>query len=387
MRNASSTRKKILAAAALAAAFLGGAAGRLSGTCGPFLDVAPDAFCPFVLEVFTLAITTGTTATTYDPTSPVTRLQMAAFLSRSVDAVLTRNSRAAALNQFWTTQNESVLGLTTATPGPISVRSDGLDLWVSDVVVGTVRRIRGSDGRLLETWTGATYGSGVLAVMGQVLVLGNGVPGNLYRIDPSQPAGAVTTVATNVGIYPLSLDFDGERIWTANQGSISIVTPGPAAPWTVTTVSVGFMRPYGPVYDGSSVWISDNLRGALLRVDTAGSILQTVTIGATSRYPVFDGTNIWVPSSDSVVVVRASSGVVLQTLTGNGLSSPLSAAFDGRRVLVTNPLANSVSLWKAADMTPLGSFPTGTSSEPYIACSDGANFFITMPEAEKLARF
>jgi len=41
-------------------------------------------FCPFVLEIFYLGITTGTTPTTYDPSSTVTRLQMAAFLSRTV---------------------------------------------------------------------------------------------------------------------------------------------------------------------------------------------------------------------------------------------------------------------------------------------------------------
>ena len=36
----------------------------------------------------------------------------------------------------------------------------------------------------------------------------------------------------------------------------------------------------------------------------------------------------------SVSVVRASNGAVLATLTGNGLSNPMVAAFDGQRVLV-----------------------------------------------------
>jgi len=63
-----------------------GAGASLLGTCGPFTDVAADVFCPFVLEIFYLGITTGTTATTYDPASNVSRLQMAAFLSRTVDS-------------------------------------------------------------------------------------------------------------------------------------------------------------------------------------------------------------------------------------------------------------------------------------------------------------
>ena len=73
-----------------------GASSALFGVCGPFTDVAADSFCPFVLEIFYLAITTGTTPTTYDPTSNVNRLQMAAFLSRSVDGVLRRGSRRVA---------------------------------------------------------------------------------------------------------------------------------------------------------------------------------------------------------------------------------------------------------------------------------------------------
>src|SRR5262249_46330915 len=70
---------------------------QLTGVCGPFTDVAADVFCPFVLEIFCLGITTGTSPTTYDPTSDVTRLQMAAFLSRTVDTTLKRGSRRAAL--------------------------------------------------------------------------------------------------------------------------------------------------------------------------------------------------------------------------------------------------------------------------------------------------
>src|SRR5580765_2647033 len=111
-----------LACAALAAV-LCGASGLLLGVCGPFTDAAADVFCPFVLEIFYLGITTGTTATTFDPTSNVSRLQMAAFLSRTVGGALKRGSRRAALDQFWTTQNATVLGLTTVALAPHGVAS------------------------------------------------------------------------------------------------------------------------------------------------------------------------------------------------------------------------------------------------------------------------
>lgn len=47
--------------------------------------------------------------------------------------------------------------------------------------------------------------------------------------------------------------------------------------------------------------------------------------------------SIWVPNfgSNVVTVVRASTGAVLATLTGNGLNGPFTAAFDGERIIVT----------------------------------------------------
>jgi hypothetical protein len=388
-------RVPTIVACALGAALLG-ASSALLGLCGPFTDVAADSFCPFVLEIFTLGITTGTSPTTYDPASSVSRLQMAAFLSRSVDGVLKRGSRRAALDQFWTTQNDSVLGLTTVGSTPVLLKSDGLDVWVANFISASVSHVRGTDGKLLETWTGATNAWGVLAAMGRVFVSGETTPGNLYRIDPSQTAGAVTTVASSLGGNPRGIAFNGSRIWTANNGdgtpgtgSVSIVTPGASIPWTVTNVSLGFSEPVGALYDGASIWVTDQNLNQLLKLSPAGAILQTVTVGSGPNFPAFDGANIWVPNSgtNSVSVVRASNGVVLQTLTGNGLNVPRAAAFDGQSILVTNTLGDSVSLWKAADLTSIGSFPTGAGTQPWGACSDGVNFWIALNSVNKIARF
>jgi hypothetical protein len=382
------TRKSLANALIVAAALCGGAATAIFGVCGPFSDVTDAGFCPFVLEVFYLGITTGTTPTTYDPASSVSRLQMAAFLSRSVDGVLKRGHRAA-VNQFWTTQGGNSLGLTTISgAGCFDVRYDGADVWVSNGDNFNVSRVRASDGRLLETWTGAASPNGLLVAMGRVFIAGGTSPGNLYQIIPSQPAGAVTAV-TGLGNQPVGIAFDGSRIWTANIGtSVSIVTPGTTIPWDATSVSAGFSQPFGILYDGTNIWITDYNFGTLLKLNSAGAILQTVTVGAHPRFPVFDGGNIWVPNAmdSSVSVVRASTGAVLATLTGNGLNNPFAAAFDGQRILVTNQSGNSVSLWKAADLTAIGTFPTGgPGTAPRGVCSDGTNFWIAL--LDKLARF
>src|SRR5262245_25232708 len=371
-----------------AGGLLAGATSALLGLCGPFTDVAADVFCPFVLEIFYLGITTGTTPTTYDPNSPVSRLQMAAFLSRTVDGTLKRGGRRASLDRFWTPQNSAAVSLTTVGGNPYLCSCDGADVWVANHASGTVSRVRGSDGKLLETWTGAAGAWGALVAMGRVFVT-SADASRLYQIDPSQPAGAVTTVSTAIGTTPTGLTFDGARVWTANLGgSVSIVTPGASIPWTVTTVTTGFSSgAAGAVFDGTNVWVTLG-NSTLVKLDAAGAILQTVTAGAEPRYPVFDGTNIWVPGhgNNTVTVVRASTGALLQTLTGNGLNLPWASAFDGERVLVASG-NDTVSLWKAADFSIIGSVGTGAITVPNGACSDGVSFWITLHTPGKLARF
>ncbi len=85
----------------LAIALVGGATSALLAVCGPFTDVS-GPFCPFILQVYYLGITSGTSPTTYSPDDPVTRGQAAVFIARSFDQSVRRSSRRAALDQWWT---------------------------------------------------------------------------------------------------------------------------------------------------------------------------------------------------------------------------------------------------------------------------------------------
>jgi DNA-binding beta-propeller fold protein YncE len=374
-----------------------------TGNCGgatttlPFTDVQGNVFFCQIAAAYFSGLTNGTSATTYGPADIVTREQMAAFITRTMDQSLKRGSRRAVAKKWFTPQTANSLTLTDVGDFPVSVEFDGTDLWVANGGSGTVMRIRPSDGKVLATWTGATDGSGIVAAMGKIFVVGSGNPGSLYMIDPTQPAGVVTTLTSSLGGVPVGIAFDGSRIWTANfTSSVSIVSLNPTS---VTTISTGFGSPFGMLYDGSNIWITDAGAHTLLKLNADGSIAQTINVGSDLWFPVFDGTNIWAPDpgSNSVKVVRVkdaagnplASAFVLATLTGNGLDDPTTAAFDGERILVTNQnqFSNSVSLWKAADLTPLGSFSTGDNTRPYGACSDGLNFWITLRDTDQLARF
>jgi hypothetical protein len=70
-------------------------------------------------------------------------------------------------------------------------------------------------------------------------------------------------------------------------------------------------------------------------------------------------------------------GTILAQLTGNGLNGAFTAAFDGERICVTNTAAQTVSLWKASDLSPLGTATMIFSQfNPRGVCSDGTTFFV-----------
>src|SRR4030095_14429888 len=169
-----------------------------SGSCGgatitlPFTAGAGRVFFCQSAEAYFSGLTNGTSGTTYSPGNNVTRDQMAAFITRTMDQSLKRGSRRAALKQFWTPTSAEDLRLTEVGGTPQLVESDGADLWVANSGASTVSRVRASDGKLLETWTGANSAFGVLGAKRLLFVTGRTTPGSLYQIDPTQPAGAVT---------------------------------------------------------------------------------------------------------------------------------------------------------------------------------------------------
>jgi hypothetical protein len=316
---------------------------------------------------------------------------MATFLSRTVDSALRRGNRRAALNQFWPADNNSSQSGTPVGGSSQWVVCDGADLFVGSNN-GSYTQVRANDGKLLNTVTVFVPPFAMLSAMSRIFFTVDTNPGALWRIDNSQPGElsvASALVSSSLGAFPQGIAYDGTHIWTANSGSVSLLTPTTILPFTVTTVAGPAGQLTGLAFDGSNMWVAAQAGGTLSKMDSAGAVLQTVTVGLGPRFPIFDGTNIWVPNfnSSTISVVRASSGAVLATLTGNGLNGPLVAAFDGQRVLVTEQNGSGVSLWKAADLTPLGFTQIGVASSPFGACSDGLNFWIVLFGEGKLVRF
>lgn len=352
----------------------------------PFTDVMGNPFFCQIAAAYFSGLTNGTSATTYSPSENVTREQMAAFVSRTLDQSLRRGSPRAAMKKFFIGSTPGY-SKTIVGDNPRFCECDGEDVWVANASSGTVSRVRASDGEILQTWTGATQAFGVVTVNNSIYVTGKTNPGSIYSINATLAPGAVTVLSNTVGNAPEGIAYDGSNLWTANtSGSVSRVS---ISGGTTTTFTTGFVNVRGILYDGMNIWVTDN-DNTLKKLDTDGTILQTVSVGLGPRYPVYDGTNIWVPNEgdSTLTVVRASTGQVLATIsTPPTLIGLVSAAFDGEKILVTSN-NGFAAFYKATDLTLITTRNIAIAGNPgFGTCSDGKKFFYTVPVMDLLAGF
>jgi hypothetical protein len=367
-----------------------------TGSCGgvtitlPFNDVMGNPFFCQIASAYFSGLTNGTgDGTTYSPTAPVSREQMAAFTTRTLDQSLKRGNRRAALGEWWTnTSTNQRMSASTNQPNPRFLACDGLTVWVSNTDGNTVSRVDIRTQSLICTLTGIPTPQQMVVVSGLIYVVSFQSPGKIYRAQINFTANfTMNEFAVNLGSNPQGITCDGQNLWTANRGtgpgtgSLSRVN---LSQTTVTTFTAGFNQPGGILFDGVNLWVTDTGDNSLKRVDTtSGAVLQTIPLSGVVQHPVCDGTNLWIPCTgpDQVVVVRAMGGLrgtVLAQLTGNGLNGPSQAAFDGERICVANISNQSVSLWKASDLSPIATVNITTTSgfTTRSICSDGTTFFV-----------
>src|SRR5688572_32283505 len=102
-----------------------------TGSCGgvtvtlPFTDVQGNFFFCAIAQAYFSGLTNGTTPTTYSPTDDVTREQMAAFITRTMDQSLKRGSRRALAKKWFTPLDANSLTLTNIGNAPDQVEFDG----------------------------------------------------------------------------------------------------------------------------------------------------------------------------------------------------------------------------------------------------------------------
>jgi hypothetical protein len=214
--------------------------------------------------------------------------------------------------------------------------------------------------------------------------------------------GAVLS-STNVGIAPLEMAYDGERIWVTDYTSSDVMVVNGADGAVVKTFQLPVnANPEGILFDGTYIWVANN--GAGSSISNTVSKYNAATLTLVANYPIglapdgvaFDGTYVWVTNSGSNNVVRLDrwSGAILRTYpTGD---FPLSIVFDGKNIWIANGadadeggfVTGSVTKLRAYGGLNLGTFPLGRTVRSLAydgstiwACNSGDDTFTRLDAA------
>ncbi len=153
----------------------------------------------------------------------------------------------------------------------------------------------------------------------------------------------------------------------------------------VDTIDTGRV-PYGITYDGTNMWVVNGPyqeQGSVQKISKSGVILGTYpTYGLTSRYVIFDGTNILVSnaSSSDISKLRASDGAIL--FGHKGTAGSMGLLYEGRQVWTAGEL---ITRFDADSGLIINQYKLFNSSA-YEVAFDGKNIWIAMYDVNKVVK-
>ena len=254
--------------------------------------------------------------------------------------------------------------------GAAGAAFDGENLWVTNPLVGTVTKLRPSDGTILGTFN-CDRGSVDVAFDGTNIWVANMFGNSVTKLRASD--GAL------LGNYVLFVDasriaFDGTNIWVSNPGfdRITVLRPDGTLRGTIPSNTY----PYGMAFDGTNIWTVNSRANTVTkrRASNTGN-LGSFPVGTNPQDVAFDGKNIWVTNwdSDNVTKIRPSDGVVLGTFSVG--SHPSGITFDGENIWVANTFSNSVMKLRPSDGAVLDTVSVGLNPQSLVF--DGHNVWVS----------
>ncbi len=257
-----------------------------------------------------------------------------------------------------------------------SLLYDGENIWVSgnSNTAGFVTRINVSTvngdaacvaggggcnctslGNACASVSNVLSGAGGMTFDGANVWVANGGANNLSRITANaQPPIAATTVTLNSACnQPLFLAFDGTNVLVPcrNSNSVQFVT------LTQQSLLTGITSPAWITYDGTDIWVTST-NGTVYEVSPSGSghIVSSAKgiTGGAGGGSAYDGKYLWVADYSTAMVTKlqlggpiTSSGsapnITSMTAFSGGLTNPESPVFDGANVWFANSGGTTVS--------------------------------------------
>ena len=190
---------------------------------------------------------------------------------------------------------------------------------------------------------------------------------------------------------PDAIAFDGNDIWVANKlgNSITELNASSGSLGNVITSSL-ITGPISMVtVTGGNIWVGDSYTGtvkgnppSLIEIDTSTGKISNQVI-ATDKYDiappqsiVFDGTNIWVLSDQSIYEFRASNGAYVRYLNSESVNGPSAISYYGGYIWVSGFMGNIVGEFRVSDGVLVRTFKIASPGGPGPLIFNGSHLFL-----------
>ena len=168
----------------------------------------------------------------------------------------------------------------------------------------------------------------------------NVIDGTVSVIDP---ANNTVTDTITIGGAPDGVAFDGTNIYVTSYTDDTVSVIDPTTNTVTDTITVGD-APYGVAFDGTNIYVTNHSDGTVSVIDpTTNTVTDTITVGTGPDIIGFDGTHIYVANytANTVSVINPTTNTVTATIeVGTG---PWGVVFDGTNIYVTNRQTDSVT--------------------------------------------
>ena len=180
--------------------------------------------------------------------------------------------------------------------------------------------------------------------------------------------GDVLKTLKTPGPCPTGLAFDGSHLWLADDLTDTIYKIDPATGAVVSSFAAPGPHPEGLAWDGRFLWHVDSGERMMYKLDPAtGRALAVLESNSPSpRDLAWDGEYIWIADyrSDTLLKVSTVDGMMVQTFPSPA-GEPAGLAFDGKYLWVTDRAEDRIYLVNPADgmclssLRSYGPFPAG----------------------------
>lgn len=257
---------------------------------------------------------------------------------------------------------------------PTGLAFDGVNIWVSQWLDGSVVRYRARDGARVDSIPVGSLPAGMVFDGANMWVA-------LYRgVAKVRASDGVVLGTYPAGDRPIAMCFDGTNIWLLDLTFSNLIKLNPNDGSVLGSYSVPSTA-LDVLFDGNSIWVASQSSSKLTRIQPSdGAVLGSFDITFPSRL-AFDRTNLWVVGALGITRIRVSDGQNLgQSLSG---IVPGAAAFDGTYMWVTDitPQNKAVLKVRPNDGVVLSRIPVGNNATPNssgnLIVVDGASVWQT----------